>query len=192
MPVEEKDKIGQEPKGEQTPPKKEESNVIQQIQDLKRNTVAKAEYERMVKERDDAVKERDDAYKAMLDGKVVTLEKTEDRKKVIADLRKELYGKSVADSGMKNLDYIEKTLKLRNALIEEGEDDPFLGVIKEGTVLEDSDYEKAQKVADTLQGIVDDARKAGENGDDPHAVFKALYDSRIAEGTVPRGKGGRR
>lgn len=187
MPVEEKDNIAQEePKGEKTPPKNEEPNIIQQIQDLKKNSVSKEEFEKVVKE-------RDDAYKAMLDGKTITLEKqSEDRKKVIADLRKELYGKSVADSGMKNLDYIEKTLKLRNALIEEGEDDPFLGVIKEGTVLEDSDYEKAQKCADALQAMVDDAHAAAERGDDPYKMFNSYYDSRIAEGTVPRGKGGRR
>ena len=131
----------------------------------------------------------------MLDGSKVEVQvSSEDKDKRIDTLRKELYGKGVENSNMKNLDYIEKTLELRNALMEKGEEDPFLGgFIKEGTVLEDADYEKAQKCADVLQGLVDDARKAEkDNGDNPYKVFNALYDSRIAEGTVPKGKGGRK
>ena len=190
MPVEEKDNPGGNP-AEKNPAVKEDNKptIIQQIEELKKNSVSKTDFEKVVKE-------RDDAYKALLDGNKVEVQgKTEeDKDKRISDLRKELYGKGVENSNMKNLDYVEKTLELRNALIEKGEEDPFLGgFIKEGTVLEDADYEKAQRCADVLQGIVDDARKAEkENGDNPYKVFNALYDSRIAEGTVPKGKGGRR
>ena len=190
MPVEEKDKTPGPNPAENNPAAKEDKpNIIQQIEELKKNSVSKEDYDKVVME-------RDDAYKALLDGQKpeVHIETKEDKDKRIKTLREELYGKKIETSNMKNLDYWEKTLELRNALMENGEEDPFLGgFIKEGTVLEDADYDKAQKCADVLQGIVDDARKAEkEHGDNPYKVFNALYDSRIAEGTVPKGKGGRR
>ena len=67
-----------------------------------------------------------------------------------AALRKALY----SGGEMTNLEYIQKTLELRNAIIEGGGRDPFLPV---GTVVSDTAemYETAQRVAEGLQACVD-------------------------------------
>jgi hypothetical protein len=76
----------------------------------------------------------------------------------IDELRQELYGDP--DKPMTNLEYVTKTLKLRQAILDKGEMDPFL---PNGAdyVYDQSDAIKAATVAQVMQECVEYA-----NGDD--------------------------
>ena len=76
------------------------------------------------------------------------------------------------------MDYCTKALQLRNALIEKGENDPFLP-IGEKIQPTDEDIKCAEKVADGLQRMID------ESNGSPDA-FNALYQSRVVDPVLPR------
>lgn len=67
----------------------------------------------------------------------------------IAALRKDLF-----NTDNNNLQYVEKALKLRSALIEDGQPDPFLPYGNKIAPNED-DFKAAEKVAKVLQECVD-------------------------------------
>lgn len=66
-------------------------------------------------------------------------------------LRKELYGDGPS---LSNLDYWTKTMKLREAIMDEGKPDPFTPQGK-NIVATDEDKAAAQKVADGIQHCID-------------------------------------
>lgn len=68
-------------------------------------------------------------------------------KKSIEQMRSELFSKEAADKGMSNLEFIERSLELRDAIIESGGTDPFLPVGK-GIELTREDYEAAEFTAE--------------------------------------------
>ena len=72
---------------------------------------------------------------------------------------------------MSELEYVDKILKLRNALIDSGAEDPFVnhGAKAQNTA---NDYEVAERVASELQDCVDSA-----NGDP--AVFRSEFLRRL-------------
>ena len=84
-----------------------------------------------------------------------------------------------SDSNMTNLDYIKDTLELRNLIIEQGGDDPFLGVRKKGVVVTENDYEKAQNIADTLQEMVEEADGSAD-------AFRTIYARRVVDAVPPK------
>ena len=146
----------------------EQSNILEQIEEVKKNSVPKEKYDKVKKE-------LDDVYSKVLKGENLDLPKAPvDKKKRMEELKTQLYGKGIEDSNMTNLDYIKDTLELRNLIIEEGGDDPFLGVRKEGVVVTDKDYEKAQTIADTLQDMVDEADGSAD-------AFRTIYARRVVE-----------
>jgi hypothetical protein len=75
----------------------------------------------------------------------------------VNELRKELYGGGQA---MSNLDYWTKTMKLREALMEEGKQDPFAPQGK-NIAATDEDLAAAERVAQGIQHCIDVAE--GDN-----------------------------
>ena len=119
-----------------------EVDYIAAINDLKANSVSKDKYEKLQKEN-----------KQLLDtlisgGQLAPEDKPEEVD--VNKLRDDLFN----TRQQTNLAYVEKALKLRNALIEKGERDPFLPVGTHAQITE-ADAAKAQQVADVFQQCVD-------------------------------------
>lgn len=72
-------------------------------------------------------------------------------KKQIDDLRNDLFNSSVE---LSNLEYVTKAMELREALIENGEPDPFLPIGKQISPTRD-DIEGAEKVAQVYKECID-------------------------------------
>lgn len=133
-----------------------------------------------VKQRDDALRKLRDALEAnkKLQNEIINggYESSTEEKEQTVDiqaLRNDLFTKDLS-----NLDYCTKALQLRNALIEKGENDPFLP-IGEKIQPTDEDIKCAEKVADGLQRMID------ESNGSPDA-FNALYQSRVVDPVLPR------
>lgn len=119
-----------------------ETDYVAAIQELQNNSVSKTQYEKL---RNENKKLLD----ALVSGQKIDLPKEE--KPDVDELRKKLFNK---DANLSNLEYVDTALKLRNALIEKGERDPFLPVgdrVNETAEM----YDIAQRVADGLQECVD-------------------------------------
>lgn len=129
------------------------ADYIEAIKEIKQNSVPKSEYAKLKEENKklldsiingadlpDSMKRQNEAPEVDIDG-----------------LRKELYGSK--DNEMTNLEYIQKTLELRNAIIEQGGEDPF---VARGHNINPTreDYETAEMVAKVYQECIDYA-----NGD---------------------------
>lgn len=169
MPVEDNNK----PVVNTEKPEKGEPNILEQIEEVKKNSVPKEKYDKVKKE-------LDEVYSKVLKGENLDLPKAPiDKKKRMEELKSQLYGKSIDDSNMTNLDYIKDTLELRNLIIEQGGDDPFLGVRKKGVVVTENDYEKAQNIADTLQEMVEEADGSAD-------AFRTIYARRVVDAVPPK------
>ena len=137
--MEEKDKTvvtGQE--GNTTEP---EFDPVQAINELKKNSVSKEKYDKVVEEKNKYLK-------ALIDGNQVA--EAQPKEPVDLDaLRTDLFTKD-----MSNLEYAKKALTLRNELIEREGVDIFVG---RGSKLtpDENDYKAAQKVADAFQECID-------------------------------------
>ena len=120
-------------------------DYISALNEMKQNTVPKEAYDKL---RADNKKLLD----TIVSGQ--SLEQTEVKQEVDVDaLRKELFGKSRRD--LSNLEYVDKTLKLRKALMEKGEQDPFVMKAGRTSSPEAEDFKKAERVASVLQECVD-------------------------------------
>ena len=117
-----------------------EFDPVQAINELKKNTVSKEEYNKVKAEKDKYLK-------ALIEGSQVADEKKEPVD--IDELRTSLFTKD-----LNNLTFAKKALELRNELIEREGVDIFVG--KGNKYAPDkSDYEAAQRVADAFQSCVD-------------------------------------
>ena len=133
-----------------------------------------------VKQRDEALSKLRDALEAnkklqneIINGGYESSTEEKEQPVDIQALRNDLFTKDLS-----NLDYCTKALQLRNALIEKGENDPFLP-IGEKIQPTDEDIKCAEKVADGLQRMID------ESNGSPDA-FNALYQSRVVDPVLPR------
>lgn len=121
----------------------EESNnqYIETIKQMKETTVSKTEYEKLKEENKQLLD-------TVINGGDAHIEPTEE-KVDISKLRDDLF-----NGENTNLDYVEKSLKLRKELIAQGKPDPFLPI---GSQISPSrtDEETAEKVAEVLQECVD-------------------------------------
>ena len=118
-----------------------EQNYIDTIKKLKENSVEKDKYNKVIEENKQLLK-------ALTESRPPE-QKEEEPKVDIQKLRKELYD----GKGLTNLEYIEKTLALRQALLEDGED-----IFVKRTNATSADYERAEKTATILQECVDFAK----------------------------------
>lgn len=121
---------------------------IEAIKTLKANSVDKEKYDALMLEN-----------KQLLDSLINGQEIQVAQEKPTVDvdaLRKELFN---PDAQLTNLEYATKTLQLRDALIENGNEDPFLPVGKNISPTVD-DVNKAERVAEALKSCIEYA-----NGD---------------------------
>ena len=134
------------------------------IQELQKNTVSKETYNKLQTETKKLLV-------ALVNGQQIDIEPEE--KPDINELRRKLFDK---DGNLSNLEYIDTALKLRKALIDAGERDPFLPYGDRVNVTAEL-YDKAQAVADGLQECVDFAD--GDSG-----IFTAQLQ-RITKDVLP-------
>lgn len=114
---------------------------IQTIKELKENSVSKEEYEKLLKERNQLI----DVLKE--GGTIENNDLSEDTN----ELRKKLF-----NTELSNLEYIETALKLRKNVLEETGEDIFVAK-GNGVVNTTTDYQQAQRVADILEQLVEEA-----------------------------------
>ena len=128
-------------------------DYIAAINEMKQNSVSRQQYEKLKQEN-----------KELLDtlingGQVVN--QTVEPKKSIEEMRRELFSKEAADKGMTNLEFITRSLELRDAIIESGGTDPFLPVGK-GIEITRDDYEAAEFTAEQFRECIDIAQGNSE------------------------------
>ena len=123
-------------------------DYIAAINELKQNTVDKAKYEQ-------SEAERKRLLNMVVNGQTVDVPE-EPKHREINVIRNELFNKE-----HNNLDYIKLSLELRNALIAEGQPDPFLPYGRQISPTRE-DEEIAEKVAQVYQECVDFAEGDSE------------------------------
>lgn len=149
----------------------EDKNLLEAYNELKENSISKKEYERVLKRNEDLTQ-------ALI--KNDKLDKDDEPKEPnmakIKRLTNELY--SDKRGSMTNLEYCQKTVELRDAIIAEGGRDPFLPTSGEN---KDSyaNQQTAEKVANGLRKMVDDANGSPE-------AFNSLYQARVEDIALPR------
>ena len=140
------------------------------IKELKENSVNRSEYEKLRAEN-----------KKLIDTVVNGLPGQEEQvivkhsKEQIDDLRNELFN---SPRELNNLEYVTKAMELREALIENGEPDPFLPVGKQISPTRD-DLEGAEKVAQVYRECIEYAEGDSE-------VFTNELMRRTRDVKVPR------
>lgn len=143
-------------------------DYISAISEIKKNSVTRESYDKVKAENKKLLD-------ALVNGKDIDIKKEEPVD--INQLRKDLFNK---DKQMSNLEYVSTALKLRDALLEKGERDPFLPV-GEKVSLTAEHYETAEKVATVLKECVEFAD--GDSG-----IFSAELQRRTQETMPYRGK----
>lgn len=143
------------------------TDYIEAIKDLKQNSVDKAKY--------DALRlENKKLIQTLVNGEVIETPMKDMDKKLdekIDSLRNSLFSENT--ESMTNLEYWDKTLQLRKALIERGDTDPFVPQGNKVSATQ-ADYDKAEKVATIMQEMVDNAEG------DPN-VFLNEYQRRVKD-----------
>ena len=128
---------------EQNEQTNEYQTYIDEIQNLRENTVSKDQYEKKCEENRKLIQ-------SLANGTPLPGAEQEPPKPSIEELRKKLAnGDQLSD-----LEYVKTVLALRNSLIEKGEQDPF---VPQGANVkpEATDWATAQRVADAFQSCVD-------------------------------------
>ena len=145
-----------------------EEDYIEQIKNLKQNSVPKETFEALEAEHKRLIGELVNGQ-----GPVLETEAIPDLNK----MRRELFD---PEKQYSNLEYCRRVLDLRNAIIKSGGLDPFLpsGPNISPTA---NDEEAAQRVADVLEQCLEAAD--GDNG-----IFTAALQSRMVEPLMPRKK----
>lgn len=146
-----------------------DANYIDTITELKKNSVKKSDYDKLLEEN-----------KKLLDTLVNGDNAKEDAPEVVMsdeDLKK-LINKTTRDTT--NLDYITTMLAIRKEMIAKGLEDPMAPKVVNHTN-DERDYAKAQRVADFLQECIDNS-----NGD--NETFKALFQAGLQDPKLPTKK----
>jgi hypothetical protein len=148
------------------------ADYIKAINELKQNSVSREQYEKLKNEN-----------KELLDtlingGQVEMIDPA--TKPSVEDLRKGLFSKEAAEKEMTNLEFVSKSLELRNAIIESGGTDPFLPVGR-GIDVTREDYEAAEFTAQQFQECIDIAKGNSE-------VFTAELMRRTVDNSLPAAK----
>lgn len=136
------------------------TDYIAAIKELKENSVDRSKYEALKAENKKLLD-------SIVNGTEIAQQQTEEKKSV-EELRK-----NYLKEDQTNLEYIENTLKLREALMAEGNPDPFLPIGNQ-ILPTDEDIATANKVADVLQQCVDYA-------DGDSSVFTNELQRRIVD-----------
>ena len=148
------------------------NDYIEQIKKLKESSVSKDDYNKLKADNKKLIDAL--ANGNQLEGKV---EPKIDAVENINELRKKLFGKG---NNLNNLEYCKTAVELRDALIENGERDPFLPFGHE-VVATDSDYESANRVATVMKECIDYA-----DGDPD--IFTNELQRRTVDVVIPKKK----
>lgn len=123
------------------------SMYLEQIKELKKNSVSRDEYNKILTENRNLLK-------SLVEGQPMDNQTESEETKVdVNGLRNELFN---PDNNMNNLEYVTKALQLRQAIIDQGGADPFLDFGEKAEITPQS-AEMANRVADALQDMVDTA-----------------------------------
>ena len=143
-----------------------DTDYVAAIQELQNSTVSKTQYEKLRNEN-----------KKLLDALVngQQIEQPTVEKPSIAKLRHKLFNK---DANLSNLEYIDTALMLRDALIENGETDPFLPYGDKVDITNDM-RDKAERVAEGLRSCVEFAD--GDSG-----IFTAQLQRITKDNMMPK------
>ena len=128
-------------------------DYIKAIKDLKQNSVDRSEYEKLRAENKKLID-------AVVNGQPGQEEQVvvKHSKEQIDDLRNDLFN---SPRELNNLEFITKAMELREALMENGEPDPFLPVGKQISPTRD-DIEGAEKVAQVYKECIEYAEGDSE------------------------------
>ena len=128
-------------------------DYINAIKELKQNSVNRSEYEKLRAENKKLID-------AVVNGQPGQEEQVvvKHSKEQIDDLRNDLFN---SPRELTNLEFITKTMELREALMENGEPDPFLPVGKQISPTRD-DIEGAEKVAQVYKECIEYAEGDSE------------------------------
>ena len=129
------------------------TDYIEAIAQLKKNSVDRSEYDKLRAENKRLID-------AVVNGQPGQEEQVavKHSKEQIDDLRNELFN---SPRELTNLEYVTKAMELREALIENGEPDPFLPVGKQISPTRD-DLEGAEKVAQVYRECIEYAEGDSE------------------------------
>ena len=137
-------------------------DYIEALKEMKQNSVTRESYDKLKGENKKLLD-------ALVNGQQLDLPK--EAPVDIDQLKKDLYGKN--GKNLSNLEYVSKTLQLREQLIANGEQDPFLPYGNKVTITAEH-IDAAQRAADVLQQCVDFAD--GDSG-----IFSAELQRRTKE-----------
>lgn len=146
-----------------------ELNYIEAIQELKRNSVSKDEYERVLSENKTLIN-------SLVNGQSLEPDVIED-KATAAEIRQKLFG---SGDELSNLEYCKLAVELRDAVLREEGKDIFVANNHQITATSEN-YEKAQHVADVLSECIEYA-----NGDPE--VFTNELMRRTNDVVIPRAR----
>lgn len=120
-------------------------DYIETIKQLKQTTVPKTELEKLQAENKKLLD-------TLLEGGEMEAAASTAQKRTPDEIRKELFGDN-ADS-LTNLEFAQKAIELREAILDEGGIDPF---VPQGSkiIAEDSDFATAEKVAEALKSCIE-------------------------------------
>ena len=151
-----------------------DSNIdyIQAINDMRQNSVPRKQYEELQAENRELLD-------TLINGGQIT-NVIEQPQKTIQEMRVELFSKEAADKGMTNLEFVTKSLELRDAIIKSGGTDPFLPVGK-GIEITREDYEAAEFTAEQFRQCIDIADGNSE-------VFTNELMRRTVDNSLPTAK----
>lgn len=121
------------------------NDYIDTIKQLKETTVPKADYEKVKAENKKLLS-------TILEGGELDAAAVTPQKRSSEEIRKELFSDNAEN--LTNLQFAQKALELREAILDEGGIDPF---VPQGhkILAEESDFAAADKVAEALQSCID-------------------------------------
>ena len=144
-------------------------DYLEAIKSLKQNSVDKAKYEQLKAENKKLLD-------SIVNGTEVALDVSKQEEPSIEELRNKVFN----NPNQTNLEYVANVLKLRERLMEEGHDDPFVASSSQYSPT-NADYERANRVATILQDMVD-------TSDGDASVFLNEYQRRVKEVNIPTKK----
>ena len=158
------EKLINEQPAEETTSTTTAEDYIEAIKSLKQNTVDKTAYDALRSEN-----------KKLLES-LVNGEEIQPQNKVLSESIDELRHDILSNDSLTNLEYWDKVLKLRSALLKRGDEDPFVpqGQKVNATA---ADYATAEKVATIMQEMVDNSEG------DPN-VFLNEYQRRVKDTNI--------
>ena len=135
--------MAEEEKNEQQQTEPTNEQYIDALKRMQENTVPKEEYKKLQDENRKLLN-------AFVNGEQIEQPET----KVVTEEDLNNLRKTLFDSELNNLDYVDTALKLRKALIDNGQADPFLPVGSQISPTAE-DVAAANRVADVMQACID-------------------------------------